>query len=392
MPRHRFHFPDHETPLPLAHFLSDNGLAPFWTMEPVISTTLITPVILSGGSGTRLWPLSRSKKPKQLLALTGERTMLQMTAARCTDRARFGPAVVVTNALHATEIAAQLRDDRPAAILLEPAGRNTAPAIALAAIEAAPETPLLVMPSDHVIEDVAAFHAAIAAAMPLVEQGWLVTFGITPDKPETGYGYIRRGAEVSPGVQKVDAFIEKPDLARARSYLADGNYSWNGGIFLFRADAYLGALERFEPEMVAAVRASLAGAAREGAMIIPAAEAFLSAKSESIDYAVMEKAERVAVVPVDMGWSDVGSWDALHTLGQGDAQGNVLLGDVVAIDTRDCLIRSEGPVVTTAGVSDLIVVATRDAVMILPRGSSQEVKKIVEALKQKGHETLDTPF
>lgn len=361
-------------------------------MEPIISTTLITPVILSGGSGTRLWPLSRSKKPKQLLALTGERTMLQMTAGRCSDRACFGAAVVVTNALHAAEIAAQLAEERPEAIILEPAGRNTAPAIALAAIEAAPETPLLVMPSDHVIDDVAAFHAAIAAAMPLVEQGWLVTFGITPDKPETGYGYIRRGAEVAPGVQKVDAFIEKPDLARAQAYLADGNYSWNGGIFLFRADAYLEALERFEPEMVAAVRASLAGAAREGSMIIPAAEAFLSAKSESIDYAVMEKAERVAVVPVDMGWSDVGSWDALHALGSGDAQGNVVLGDVVAIDTKGCLIRSEGPVVTTAGVSDLIVVATRDAVMILPRGSSQEVKKIVEALKQKGHETLDIPF
>ncbi|ATE66736.1 mannose-1-phosphate guanylyltransferase/mannose-6-phosphate isomerase [Rhizorhabdus dicambivorans] len=361
-------------------------------MERPISTTLITPVILSGGSGTRLWPLSRSKKPKQLLALTGERTMLQMTAARCIDRARFGAPIIVTNALHATEIAAQLAEEKPAAIMLEPAGRNTAPAIALAALESAPATPLLVMPSDHVIEDCPAFLAAIEKAMPLVEAGWLVTFGITPDKPETGYGYIRRGESVAPGVHKVDAFIEKPNLARAQAYLAEGSYSWNGGIFLFRADAYLAALERFEPEMLAAVRASLDAAAREGAMVIPAAEAFLSSRSESIDYAVMEKAERVAVVPVDMGWSDVGSWDALHLLGVPDDNANVLQGDVVAIDTRGCMIRSEGPVVTAVGIENLIVVATRDAVMILPRGASQEVKKIVEALKARGHETLDAPF
>lgn len=361
-------------------------------MEPAISTSLITPVILSGGSGTRLWPLSRSRKPKQLLALTGDRTMLQMTAARCTDSARFGPAIVVTNALHADEIAAQMADRPPAAIILEPAGRNTAPAIALAAIEAAPDAVLLVMPSDHVIEDCAAFHRAIEAAMPMVDQGWLITFGITPDKPETGYGYIRRGDEIAPGVQKVDAFVEKPDAERAASYLAAGNYSWNGGIFLFRADAFLKALADHEPEMVASVRTSLEQATRAGALIRPEATSFLASRSESIDYAVMEKAPKVAVVPVEMGWSDVGSWDALHMLGADDGDGNVVHGDVVAIDTRDCLIRSEGPVVTTVGVHDLIVVATRDAVMILPRGNSQEVKKIVEALKAKGHETLDMPF
>jgi mannose-1-phosphate guanylyltransferase len=365
---------------------------PFWTMEPAISTTLITPVILSGGSGTRLWPLSRSRKPKQLLALTSERTMLQMTAERCVDRARFGATIIVTNALHAAEIATQLQHQRPAAIILEPAGRNTAPAIALAALESMPDAPLLVMPSDHVIEDVAAFHAAIDTAMPLVRDGWLVTFGITPDKPETGYGYIRRGDAVAPGLQKVDRFVEKPDLARAQAYLAEGNYSWNGGIFLFRADTYLAALERFEPEMLAAVRASLDGAARDGSMVIPTAEAFLSAKSESIDYAVIERSDRVAVVPVEMGWSDVGSWDALHLLGIPDDHGNVIQGNVLSIDTSGCMIRSEGPIVTTAGVHDLIVVATHDAVMILPRGSSQEVKKIVDALKEMGHDTLDSPF
>ncbi len=361
-------------------------------MEPAISTTLITPVILSGGSGTRLWPLSRAKKPKQLLALTGERTMLQMTVGRCLDPAAFGPAIIVTNASHAEEIAIQMRDCPTAAIILEPAGRNTAPAIALAAIEADSEATLLVMPSDHVIEDLPAFHAAIEAAMPLVRDGWLVTFGITPDKPETGYGYIRRGETIAQGVQKVDAFVEKPDLERATAYLAAGNYSWNGGIFLFRADAYLAALGEYEPAMVAAARAALDGADRDGLLIRPERDAFLSSPSESIDYAVMEKAPRVAVVPVEMGWSDVGSWDALHTLGSSDGQGNVLHGDIVAIDTSGCLIRSEGPVITTVGVHGLIVVATRDAVMILPRGSSQDVKKIVEELKAKGHDTLDTPF
>ena len=318
--------------------------------------------------------------------------MLQMTASRCPDAGRFAASIIVTNALHADEIAAQMGDCPPSAIILEPAGRNTAPAIALAAMEAAPDAVLLVMPSDHVIDDVPAFHSAIEAALPLVNQGWLITFGITPDKPETGYGYIRRGDEIAPGVNKVEAFVEKPDLARATSYLEAGNYSWNGGIFLFRADAYLAALSQHEPAMVTAVQASLAGAGRDGPFVRPEREAFLGCLSESIDYAVMEKADRVAVVPVEMGWSDVGSWDALHALGLGDEQGNVVHGDVITIDTSDCLIRSEGPVVTTVGVHDLIIVATRDAVMILPRGSSQEVKRVVEALKAKGHDTLDTPF
>lgn len=361
-------------------------------MEPAISTTLITPVILSGGSGTRLWPLSRSRKPKQLLALNGDRTMLQMTAARCPKGELFGPSIVVTNALHADEIALQMRDCPPAALIVEPAGRNTAPAIALAALAADPGAVLLVMPSDHVIDDLSSFHAAIRKAMPSVRDGWLITFGITPDKPETGYGYVRRGAEIEPGVHKVEAFVEKPDDERAAAYLAEGNYSWNGGIFLFRADAYLGALEQYEPAMLASARAALDRAGREGTTIRPQREAFLACRSESIDYAVMEKAERVAVVPVEMGWSDLGSWDALYTLGESNAAGNVIHGDVVAIDSSGCLIRSEGPVVTLAGVEDLIVVATRDAVMVLPRGSSQDVKKIVEELKQKGHPALDTRF
>ena len=360
-------------------------------MERTISTTLITPVILSGGAGTRLWPLSRSKKPKQLLALTGEQTLIQLTAGRCIEGARFDRPIVVTNELHADAIALQLFGRDPAAIILEPAGRNTASAIALAAIEA-PEAILLVMPSDHVIEDVDAFHRAIDAAMPVVSDGWLVTFGITPHRPETGYGYIRHGAEIAPGVRAVDAFIEKPDLFRAETYLAEGGYDWNAGIFLFRADVYLDAIARHDPAMDVATRAAMADAGRDGILIRPEPVSFLASPSESIDYAVMEKEAKVAVVPVDMGWSDVGSWDALHELGDGDATGNVISGEVIAIDTRNCLIRGEGPVVTAVGVHDLIIVATKDAVMILPRGDSQEVKRVVQALKAQGHPTLDEPF
>lgn len=372
--------------------VTSKGLLP--PKEHVISTTLITPVILSGGSGTRLWPLSRSKRPKQLLALTGERSMLQMTAGRCIDGSRFGKPIVVTNALHADDIASQLAADghAPAAVILEPVARNTAAAIALAAIEAKPGTVLLIMPSDHVIRDVPAFHAAIALALPALSDGWLVTFGIAPDQPETGYGYIRRGVEITPGLHRVDAFVEKPDRARAEAYMNEGGYSWNGGIFLFRSDAYLAALERHAPAIARAARAAMATTARDGATIRPDAESFVQCPSESIDNAVMERDDRVAVVPVEMGWSDVGSWDALHALGFGDDDGNVVHGDVVAIDTSHCLIRSEGPVVTMVGVNDLIVVATRDAVMILPRGSSQDVKKIVEQLKARAHDTLDTPF
>lgn len=355
---------------------------------------MITPVILSGGSGTRLWPLSRSKRPKQLLALTGEQTMLQMTASRCVDHSRFGRPIIVTNELHADEIADQLASDghMPTAVILEPFARNTAPAIALAATEVTAETVLLVMPSDHVIQDVAAFHSAIATALPLISDGWLITFGIAPDKPETGYGYIKRGEKIADGVHRVASFVEKPDRARAEAYLDEGGYSWNGGIFLFQAGAYLAALERHAPEIARRAHAAMAAASREGNIIRPEAASFGLCPSESIDNAVMERDDRVAVVPVEMGWSDVGSWDALHALGFDDDDGNVVHGDVVAIDTYHCLIRSEGPVVTMVGVQDLIVVATRDAVMILPRGSSQDVKKIVEQLKARAHDALDTPF
>lgn len=345
---------------------------------------IIVPVILSGGSGTRLWPMSRPERPKQLLALTAEETMLQLTARRAPGGARFAAPIVVANAAHADEVEAQLASvGRIAqALILEPMGRNTAPAIALAALAAgAGDAPLLVMPSDHVIADVDAFHAAIDAALPLVEDGWLITFGIAPDAPETGYGWIKVGPEMAPGVHQVDRFVEKPPIDKARAMLESGDHAWNGGIFLFRADRYLEVLGREAPAMVAATTEAMAGARRVGTRIWPDPEAFAASPSDSIDYAVMEKAARVAVVPVAMGWSDVGSWDALHAISDADAAGNVNVGDVIAIDTVNCLIRADGVRIALVGVSDLIVVASGNDVLILPRGRSQEVKRIIEALK-----------
>jgi mannose-1-phosphate guanylyltransferase/mannose-1-phosphate guanylyltransferase/mannose-6-phosphate isomerase len=358
------------------------------------TTRRITPVILSGGSGTRLWPLSRSERPKQLLALVETATMLQATAGRIGDVARFAPPVVVANARHAQAIGDQLRavgiDE--ARLILEPVARNTAPAIALAALEIAaedPATPILVMPSDHVIGNITAFHEAIAAALPAVAAGWLITFGIAPDAPETGYGYIRRGAPLLPGVDRVEAFIEKPDRDTASAYLADGRFSWNGGIFLFRADAFLAALENFEPAILSACRAAMAAAIRVDDLISADHDAFAASPSISVDYAVMERSDRVAVVPVDMAWSDVGSWDALYALSVRDGAGNRLEGDVIGIDTRDCFIRTEGPLVAAIGVSDITVIASDDAILIMPRGESQTVKRAIDKLKDRAHVSLD---
>ena len=345
----------------------------------------IIPVILSGGSGTRLWPMSRPERPKQLLALTAEETMLQLTALRAAGE-RFAAPIVVANAFHADLVEEQLEavGQGMQALLLEPVGRNTAPAIALAAIAAGGGSdPLLVMPSDHVIADVHAFHAAIQAALPLVAEGWLATFGIAPDAPETGYGWIKVGERLAEGVHRVERFVEKPVREKAEAMLASGDHSWNGGIFLFRADKYLEALEAHAPEMLAAARKAMEGASRQGVRIWPDAEAFAACPADSIDYAVMEKTDRVAVVPVAMGWSDVGSWDALHLISEGDAAGNVMRGDVVAIDTSTCLVRAEGGKrVALVGVSDLIVVASGDDILVLPRGRSQEVKRLLEAMKR----------
>lgn len=348
-----------------------------------MSDPIIVPVILSGGSGTRLWPMSRPERPKQFLALTAAQTMLQLTAQRAVGEG-FGAPIIVANAAHAGQVADQLLEvgSVPQAIILEPMARNTAPAIALAALSApAPDAPMLVMPSDHVIADVAAFHDAIRRALPLVREGWLATFGITPDAPETGYGYIQVGDALTNGVHRVARFVEKPPRGMAEAMVATGDHVWNGGIFLFRADAYLNALAAQVPDMLAAARASMAVVRQDAAMIWPDAAAFAASPSDSIDYAVMEKAERVAVVPVTMGWSDVGSWDALHAISDRDDSGNAWRGEVVAIDARGCLVRAEGKRVALVGVEDLIVVTSGDDVLILPRGRSQEVKRLLEVMK-----------
>ncbi|MFD1034504.1 mannose-1-phosphate guanylyltransferase/mannose-6-phosphate isomerase [Sphingomonas hankookensis] len=343
----------------------------------------IVPVILSGGSGTRLWPMSTPETPKQMLALTAEATMLQLTATR-TIGDRFAAPIVVANARHADMIDSQLGavSAAPSALILEPAGRNTAPAIALAALAAErPDAVLLVKPSDHVIADVAAFHAAVQRALPLVDNGWLATFGITPDAPETGYGWIQEGERIAEGVHRVARFVEKPPLDAAQAMLAAGDHVWNGGIFLFRADRYLAELGLHEPDMLAACERAMEQAVRTGNRIAPDAAAFAAAPSQSIDYAVMEKADRVVVVPVAMGWNDLGSWDALHAISERDDTGNAHRGEVLAIDTHNCLVRTDGVRIRMVGVSDLIVVASGNDLLILPRGRSQDVKKLVEAMQ-----------
>jgi mannose-1-phosphate guanylyltransferase len=340
----------------------------------------VVPVILSGGSGTRLWPMSTTDRPKQFLALTAAETMLQLTVQRIGGAEGCAPAIIVANAAHGDFVEQQLATIgcHPQHVILEPAARNTAPAIALAAIAAGgSDQPLLVMPSDHVIADVDAFRAAIAAAMPIVADGWLATFGITPDHPATGFGWIKIGETLGAGVNRAERFVEKPPLDKAEAMLASGDHAWNGGIFMFRADAYLDALGRFAPDILAAAQAAMDKADRQGRRLLPDGEAFAASPSNSIDYAVMERAERVAVVPVAMGWSDVGSWDALYDVSARDALGNSATGDVVLQDTSNCLVRSDGNVtVALHGVSDLIVVASGSTVMILPRGSSQEVKAL----------------
>ena len=325
--------------------------------------------------------MSRPEMPKQFLALTGPQTMFQMTVERARDAASFAPPIIVSGSGHADIVDAQLSGIgiSDATIILEPCARNTAPAIALAALATSdPSAPLLVMPSDHVITDINAFHAATAAVLPLVKEGWLATYGITPTGPETGYGYIQTGDAISPAVHQVARFVEKPDASRAALMTASGDYLWNGGIFLFRADVYLAALATHAPDMLAAAKAAMAGACRDRNRILPDKAAFAACPSDSIDYAIMENAERVAVVPADMGWSDVGSWDALYDIGAATPADHIL-----AIDSANNLIRSDGIRIHLAGVEDMIVVASGNDILIVPRGKSQDVKKIVEALEAR---------
>ncbi|CAA7622646.1 mannose-1-phosphate guanyltransferase [Magnetospirillum sp. LM-5] len=341
----------------------------------------LVPVILSGGAGTRLWPLSREMMPKQMLKLLSERTLLQETALRA-DAA----PIVVCNQEHRFIVAEQLREIgiEPKAIVIEPCGRNTAPAVAVAALLAAdqPDALLLVMPSDHLVRDVAAFQAAIAKAMPLAKAGHLVTFGIAPTEPNTGYGYIQRGEAVMDGFA-VRRFVEKPDRATAETYLAEGTYAWNSGIFLFPARLYLEELARLRPGMIQGCRDALEQGATDLFFFRLAEGPFATLSGESIDYAVMEQTARAAMVPVEMGWSDIGSWSSLWQESQPDDNGNVTIGDVITTGTEGCYLRSDDRLLTTIGVKDLVVVATDDAVLVADKTHDQDVKKIVEALKAK---------
>jgi mannose-1-phosphate guanylyltransferase/mannose-6-phosphate isomerase len=358
---------------------------------------MIHPIILSGGSGTRLWPMSRTLYPKQLLSLLGRESLLQQTVRRVAERACFAPPLLVANEEHRFIIAEQLREIGivPHSMLLEPVGRNTAPAACIAALvlsEAEPDPLMLVMPSDHTIRDVGAFVVALDRAATAARAGALVSFGIAPERAETGYGYIRRGAKLD-GADEVFAiaeFVEKPNLQEAEQYIRSGEHSWNSGIFLFPARLYLDELERLQPDMVAACRRALDAAQRDSDFIRLGREAFSDCPSDSIDYAVMEQTRRAAVVPVSMGWSDVGSWDALWEMSDKDPNGNSVEGNVVAEETRNCYLRSEAGLVAAVGIEDLVVVKTADAVMVAPRNRTQDVRKLVARLVKDRRDEAET--
>jgi mannose-1-phosphate guanylyltransferase/mannose-6-phosphate isomerase len=341
-------------------------------------------VILSGGSGTRLWPLSREGHPKQFLALAGEHSMLQATWLRVADLGGEGAPLVVTNEDHRFMVAEQLRQAgcRPAAIILEPVGRNTAPAIAVAALQAiaGDDDPLLlVLPSDHAIADETAFRAAVRAAMPAAADGALVTFGIVPSAPETGYGYIK--AASGDGVRAVERFVEKPDLANAERYVASGDYLWNSGMFLFRASRYLQELERHRPDILAACRMAVASAQRDADFLRLDRAAFIACPSDSIDYAVMEKTDAARVLAVDAGWNDVGSWAALWDVAEHDGDGNASHGDVLALDCRDTYAWTERRLLALIGLDNVVVVDTDDALLVARKDCVQQVKDVVARLK-----------
>ncbi len=353
---------------------------------------MIVPVILSGGSGTRLWPLSRRLYPKQLLALTGDQTLLQQTAARLQGFADAGSPLVVCNEEHRFLVAEQLRamGITPQAIILEPEGRNTAPATAVAALTAPGESLLLVLPADHLIRNIDRFQQAVTVAVRHAEAGKLVTFGIQPDRPETGYGYIKQGADLDGGhAFEVERFVEKPDRATAQSYIESGDYYWNSGMFLFRADVFLAELERLAPAMLAACRQAVAGAQRDLDFTRLDRQAFCASPSDSIDYAVFEKTDRAVVVPMSPGWSDIGSWSALWEVAEKDDNGNAVSGDVVTLDSKDCFVLATQRLVATVGVEDLTVVETADAVLVAHRDHVQDVKTIVNRLEKEGRSEVN---
>jgi mannose-1-phosphate guanylyltransferase/mannose-1-phosphate guanylyltransferase/mannose-6-phosphate isomerase len=347
---------------------------------------MILPVILSGGAGSRLWPLSTRAAPKQLLPLLGTHTMIQDTAARFTGDNFLDPAFICS-AAHADIIAAQVPGT--GALLLEPVGRNTAPAAAAAALhgQAIGAELVLLAPADHHVRNVPAFQNAARDAAPAALAGNIVTFGITPDRPETGYGYIHMGESVSGAVRRVQAFVEKPDHATAQTYLADGGYAWNAGLFLFRPDTMLAELKTHAPDILASVEAAYALAKVEGRKVALDVDSFAACRSDSIDYAVMEATTHAACLPVDIGWSDIGSFEALHGDLPKDAQGNAGPEDMSLIESTDCLVSSDGPKVSLVGVEGLGVIVKNGEVLVVKLSESQSVKSLVEHLKSTDQTT-----
>jgi mannose-1-phosphate guanylyltransferase/mannose-6-phosphate isomerase len=353
---------------------------------------MFTPVILSGGSGTRLWPLSRKNLPKQFLELAGPGTLFQQTAKRSGALVDVGAPIVVCSEEHRFLVAEQLRELQMdgATILLEPMPRNTAPAIALAAWQALAkdaDATLLVLPADHLIGNTVSFTEAVDKALPLAKDGWLVTFGIRPEGPETGFGYIKRAEPIGESGFRVERFVEKPDIAKATQYVDAGDYEWNSGMFLFKAARFLDELRQHAPTMHAATEAAFKAAKADLDFVRIDKDAFAASPEDSIDYAVIEKTTRAAVVPVSCAWSDIGSWDALWAASDRDADGNRLEGDVIAIDSRNCFVRgTDRRLVAALGLEDIVIVDTPDAVLVAPRARVQEVKKLVDKIKADGRQ------
>jgi mannose-1-phosphate guanylyltransferase len=363
-------------------------------MAPGSNMAMIIPVVLAGGAGTRLWPLSRQLNPKQFLKLFGEKTMFQQTLLRLEGLNSASP-IVVCSEEHRFLAAEQLREleFKDASIILEPSPRNTAPAIALAALHSMKkdENPLLlVLPADHLIADPDSFRKAVLLALPEADKRRLVTFGIMPDRPETGYGYIRKGEQRGSNIWSVSSFTEKPDEDTARRYLEGGEYWWNGGMFLFHAGSYLEELRRHAPDIHNSCTKAMESASKDLDFLRVSKEAFETSSSLSIDYAVMEKTDIASVVPLDCGWNDVGSWDSLWEACEKNGDGNTIRGDVKAIEVKNSLLRAESRLLAAVGVEDLVVVETKDAVLVAHRDHVQKIRDLVEDIRSSGrHEHLN---
>ncbi len=355
------------------------------TTPPMTPTMTIVPVILCGGSGTRLWPRSRVTKPKPFLPLIGDTTLFEATLQRAGGD-QFAPPIVVTGTAHLAHVEAQLGAGQGAQIIVEPAAKNTAAAIALAALRLPEDAVMLVCPSDHHIANVPAFVAAATAAAELAEQGWLVSFGIEPQAPETGFGYLRQGEAIGGsggiGGYKVAQFVEKPDLARAEAFLAEGGYAWNGGIFAFRVREFLAELSEHRPAIAAAVRKAVATGRSDGQRFHPDHTEFAKIEGESVDYAIMENTQRAAMVPAQMAWSDIGNWQALHQARERDAEGNAVHGPAELLDCRNVLVDTDGPRVSVIGLANVIVVVDGNDVLVTSAAGTQNVGKLAGAVNQ----------